>query len=309
MLASRILGVAAVCQRDPHNWFVHALAVVPEWQRKGIGSALFLAVEQELMQQGAKALSIYVQTSDYAQPYFDGIQQFYESFKFRPCLSLQQANPLKTSILMVKEFPVSSESRQFTDRRLVIASHNPGKAREIGELLAPFAVEAISAAALHLPEPEETGTTFIANAELKARAAAAASGLPALADDSGLVVPALDGAPGTFSARWAGPGKDFASAMRRVEDELRARGATDRRAHFIAALSLCWPDGHCESFEGRVDGMLTWPARGNKGFGYDPIFVPDGRRRTFGEMEPAAKHAISHRADAFRRLTAACFAR
>lgn len=199
--------------------------------------------------------------------------------------------------------------RRYTERQLIIASHNPGKAREIAELLAPFGIEVISAAALNLPEPEETGTTFIANAELKARAAATAAALPALADDSGLVVEALGGAPGIFSARWAGPGKDFAIAMKRVEDELQAQATANRRAHFIAALALCWPDGHCESFEGRVDGALVWPPRGGKGFGYDPIFVPDGHRQTFGEMEPAAKHAISHRADAFRQLTAACFAR
>lgn len=198
--------------------------------------------------------------------------------------------------------------RRFAERHLVIASHNAGKVREIAELLAPFGVEVIAAATLKLPEPEETGMTFLANAELKARAAAAAA-LPALADDSGLVVEALAGAPGIFSARWAGPTKDFAIAMKRVEDELQAKSQADRRAHFIAALALCWPDGHCESFEGRVDGTLVWPPRGDKGFGYDPIFVPDGYSRTFGEMEPAAKHAISHRADAFRQLTAACFSR
>jgi XTP/dITP diphosphohydrolase len=199
--------------------------------------------------------------------------------------------------------------RRFTEAGLVVASHNPGKTREISDLLAPFGIEVISAAALALPEPEETGPTFRANAELKARAAAAASGLPALADDSGLAVDALDGAPGIFSARWAGPGKDFAIAMARVERELRARGTAERRAHFTAALALCWPDGHCESFEGRVDGTLAWPPRGERGFGYDPIFVPDGCRETFGEMDPAEKHAISHRAHAFRKLTAACFRR
>ena len=199
--------------------------------------------------------------------------------------------------------------RRFTERQLVIASHNAGKAREIAELLVPFEVGVISAAALNLPEPEETGTTFVANAELKARAAAAAAALPALADDSGLVVEALDGAPGIFSARWAGPTKDFAIAMKRVEDALQAKGSADRRAHFICALALCRPDGHSETFEGRVDGTLVWPPRGEKGFGYDPIFMPNGYSQTFGEMEPPAKHAISHRADAFRQLTAACFAR
>ena len=199
-------------------------------------------------------------------------------------------------------------SRTFTAPRLVIASHNPGKVREIAELLSPFGVEVVSAAGLNLPEPEETATTFVGNAELKARAAAAASDLPALADDSGLVVHALDGAPGIYSARWAGPTKDFAIAMARVQRELEAAKAADRAAHFVAALALCWPDGHCETFEGRVGGRLVWPPRGDKGFGYDPMFVPDGHAVTFGEMEPAAKHAISHRADAFRKLTAACFA-
>jgi XTP/dITP diphosphohydrolase len=203
----------------------------------------------------------------------------------------------------------SNTHRRFAGPRLVIASHNAGKAREIAELLAPFGVEVISAAALDLPEPEETATTFVGNAELKARAAAAAAGLPALADDSGLVVHALDGAPGIYSARWAGPSKDFSIAMTRVQRELEAKNTADRRAHFIAALSLCWPDSHCESFEGRVDGRLVWPPRGGKGFGYDPMFVPDCHAITFGEMEPAAKHAISHRADAFRKLTAACFTR
>ncbi len=199
--------------------------------------------------------------------------------------------------------------RKFDASCLVIASHNPGKAREIAELLAPYGVEVISAAALNLPEPEETATTFIGNAELKARAAATRSGLPALADDSGLVVRALDGAPGIHSARWAGPTKDFSIAMARVQRELQARNAADRGAHFVAALSLCWPDDRCESFEGRVEGTLVWPPRGDKGFGYDPMFVPNGHDVTFGEMEPAEKHAISHRADAFRKLTAACFAR
>ncbi|HTO81624.1 MAG TPA: RdgB/HAM1 family non-canonical purine NTP pyrophosphatase [Methylomirabilota bacterium] len=198
--------------------------------------------------------------------------------------------------------------RRFTDRQLVIASHNAGKAREIAELLAPYGIEVISAAALDLPEPEETGATFGANAELKARAAATRARLPALADDSGLVVEALDGVPGIYSARWAGPTRDFRIAMARVERELQDKKTTNRRAHFVAVLSLCWPDGHCESFEGRVDGTLVWPPRGDKGFGYDPIFIANGQAVTFGELDPAMKHAISHRADAFRKLTAACFA-
>lgn len=196
-------------------------------------------------------------------------------------------------------------ARKFTLPRLVIASHNPGKVREIAALLDPFGTDVVSAGALGLAEPEETGDSFAANAELKARAAAEASGLPALADDSGLVVPALDGAPGIYSARWAGPDGDFDAAMAQVMERLGPDG--DRSAHFACTLSLCWPDGHCESFEGRVAGTLAWPARGVLGFGYDPMFVPHGRDETFGEMNPAAKHRISHRADAFRKLIAACF--
>lgn len=195
--------------------------------------------------------------------------------------------------------------RRFTGGRLVIASHNQGKVREIADLLAPFGAEVVSAGELGLDEPEETGLTFVANAELKARAAAEASGHPALSDDSGLVVPALGGAPGIHSARWGGEGRDFGLAMRRVEEALT--GKTDRRAHFVCALSLCWPDGECATFEGIVHGTLVWPPRGERGFGYDPIFVADGHTLTFGEMEPDAKHAISHRADTFRKLIASCF--
>ena len=198
-------------------------------------------------------------------------------------------------------------TRRWSGGRLVIASHNPGKVREIAELLGPYGVEAVSAGDLELPEPEETGTSFVENAELKARAAATGSGLPALADDSGLAVAALDGAPGIYSARWAGPGKDFSIAMERVEDELSARGTDDRRAAFVCALTLAWPDGEMRTFEGRIDGHLVWPPRGTRGFGYDPMFVPEGHETTFGEMEPASKHAISHRARAFAKLVAAVF--
>jgi len=203
-------------------------------------------------------------------------------------------------------------ARTFKDAKLVIASHNPGKVREIADLLAPFGVDVVSAAALGLPEPVEDGDSFTANAAIKAHAAAAASGLPALADDSGLVVDALGGAPGIHSARWAGPGKDFAAAMAEVEAGLDGKtgpnGKVDRRAHFACVLALAWPDGHLEAFAGRVDGTLVWPPRGDKGFGYDPMFVADGHDITFGEMDPAEKHTISHRADAFAKLVAACFA-
>ncbi len=198
--------------------------------------------------------------------------------------------------------------RRVSEDKLVIASHNPGKVREIGELLAPYGLSVLSAAELDLPEPEETEDSFIGNAELKARAAAKASGLLALADDSGFAVDALGGAPGIYSARWAGPGKDFKPAMQRVLDELAASGDSQRRAAFICALTLAWPDGHCESFEGRVKGQVATEMRGQHGFGYDPVFQPDGFTQTFGEMEPAAKQAMNHRALAFEQLIAACFA-
>jgi len=198
-------------------------------------------------------------------------------------------------------------ARRFTEPKLVIASHNAGKVREIADLVAPFGVTVVSAAELGLPEPEETGATFRENAELKARASAEASGLPALADDSGLAVHALGGEPGIHSARWAetGNGRDFRAAMAKVETALR--GKADRTAHFVCVLALAWPDGHVESFEGRADGALVWPPRGGHGFGYDPIFRPDGHDITFGEMAPAAKGPLTHRADAFAKLVAACF--
>lgn len=186
--------------------------------------------------------------------------------------------------------------------RLVIASHNEGKVREIAELFAPFAIETVSAASLGLGEPEETGQSFAENAALKAIAAAKASGMPALADDSGLEVHALAGDPGIHSARWAGEAKDFDKAMQRLKSELEAVGAAEPRANFTCALAVATPDGAVRVFEGQVFGTLVWPPRGTRGFGYDPIFVPDGYTETFGEMESWRKHAISHRARAFEKL-------
>ena len=200
--------------------------------------------------------------------------------------------------------------------RLVIATHNPGKLAEMRELLAPHGVEAVSAGELSLSEPEETGETFQANARLKAVAAANAARLPSFADDSGIVVDALGGAPGIFSARWAGPTKDFSVAMARIERLLQERGATapeQRKAHFVSALCVAWPDGHLEEVEARTDGTLVWPPRGSNGFGYDPMFLPDGFDRTFGEMTSIEKHGLpplglglSHRARAFVKLAEIC---
>lgn len=198
--------------------------------------------------------------------------------------------------------------RRLASGRLVLATHNPGKVREIGALLQPFGMDVVAAGDLGLPEPDETGATFAANAELKALAAATATGLPALADDSGMCVEALGGAPGIYSARWAGPAKDFDAAMARVQAERTAGGAgASDKAYFVCALSLAWPDGHVETFEGRIDGALTWPPRGDRGFGYDAMFVAEGMTETFGEIEPAAKYAISHRARAWAQLVATCF--
>jgi len=237
--------------------------------------------------------------------------------------------------------PPSSALRRPITGRLVIATHNPGKLAEMRELLAPYRIEAISAGEMGLSEPDETGETFRDNARLKAEAAAKAAGLPAFADDSGLVVDELDGAPGIHSARWAGPNRDFALAMEKIEEKLRERGAITperRKAHFISALCVAWPDGHVEEFEGRVDGILVWPPRGPRVFGYDQMFLPDGYERTFGEMSGEEKHGLpparnqaewtpvsrpncapnekagegeglSHRARAFLKLAEACLAR
>jgi XTP/dITP diphosphohydrolase len=188
--------------------------------------------------------------------------------------------------------------------KLVLASHNPGKLTELADLLRPYDVTVISAGTLGLPEPEETAPDFVGNARIKAFAAAQASSLPALADDSGFCVAALAGAPGIYSARWAGPEKDFSSAMARVHHEMA--DAADRRAWFIAALCVAWPDGHAETFVGRVDGAAIWPPRGEKGFGYDPMFIPNGQTVTFGELDAADKHTVSHRARAFAQFVAAC---
>ncbi|SEC83480.1 XTP/dITP diphosphohydrolase [Rhizobiales bacterium GAS188] len=227
---------------------------------------------------------------------------------------------LDTKDLDTKDLDAKPEHRPLRGR-VVIATHNPGKLAEMRELLAPFGIEAVSAGELGLPVPAETGHMFCENAAIKAHAAAKATGLPAISDDSGVCVDALDGAPGLFSADWA-VNKDFRPAMERVEYELRRRGACAserRRAHFVSALVIAWPDGHEELFEGRVHGEIVWPPRGDQGFGYDPMFQPEGHRRSFGEMPAEEKHgidwttehdgALSHRARAFRKLAQACLSR
>jgi XTP/dITP diphosphohydrolase len=213
----------------------------------------------------------------------------------------------------------SKTAHRRIEGRLVIATHNPGKLREMRELLAPYGIDAVAAADLGLGEPEETGASFRENAHIKATAATKAAGLPAFADDSGLAVDALAGAPGIHSARWAGASKDFGRAMQMVEEKLKARGALQwgtRTAHFVSALCIAWPDGHVEEFEARVDGTLVWPPRGDLGFGYDPMFLPEGHDRTFGEMTSEEKNGLpprglglSHRARAFLKLAEVCLER
>lgn len=198
-------------------------------------------------------------------------------------------------------------ARQLLEPKIVIASHNEGKVSEIRDLLIPFGISIISSHDAELPEPEETGVSFIENAELKAKIAAQLSGLPAIADDSGLSVSALGGAPGIYSARWAGKDKNFDKAMNRIADALLMSGCYDKKAFFHCALCLSWPDGESESVEGILPGQIVWPARGNRGFGYDPLFVPDGYTETFGEMDPIKKHAISHRSIAYKKLIKKCF--
>ena len=201
-------------------------------------------------------------------------------------------------------------TRKLAPGRLIVASHNAGKVREIGELLRPYGIETVSAGELGLPEPAETETTFAGNARIKAHAAAKAANLPALSDDSGIEVDALDGAPGVYTADWADTpqGRDFPMAMKKVWDLLEAKNAPNpRSARFRCTLCLAWPDGHDEIFDGRVEGAVSWPMRGDLGFGFDPIFTPDGYDQTFGEMDPAKKHEMSHRADAFAKLVRGCF--
>lgn len=200
--------------------------------------------------------------------------------------------------------------RKFDGDQLILASHNAGKIREIGALLAPFGVDVTSVATLGLEEPEETEDTFAGNARIKAHFAAKSAGLPALSDDSGIMVDALDGAPGVYTADWAETpsGRDFPMAMEKVWRLLEEKSAPEpRRAAFVCTLCLAWPDGHDELFEGRVDGRIVWPMRGENGFGFDPVFLPDGETQTFGEMDPARKHGMSHRSRAFEQLVAGCF--
>jgi XTP/dITP diphosphohydrolase len=303
------LGFITLKLHGAHAIELHCMGILSDHHRHGIGRRLLRAAEAQALSRGIEFLSVKTLAPEARSLPYERTRAFYRAMGFRELETFPTLwSKEDPCLLMVKALHMA---RRFEGKTLLVASHNEGKVREIAELLRPFGVEPVSAGSLGLPEPEETEKTFRGNAELKARASAVAAKLPALADDSGLAVDALDGAPGIYSARWAGETRDFKRAMEKVEQELVARGAVtekDRRARFVCALSLCWPDGHCETFEGKVEGSLAFPPRGLRGFGYDPIFLPDGRTLTFGEMDPAEKHAISHRADAFRQLVAACFA-
>jgi XTP/dITP diphosphohydrolase len=279
---------------------IDELVVAEESRGRGVGRALLDEIKDWAQAQACDGIELNVYASNEKAVEFYRREGFFH-LRNRMRFRLDPPNPGKHRPL---------------EGRIVIATHNPGKLNEMRELLAPFGINAVSAAELGLREPEESGASFGANARIKAQAAAAASGLPAFADDSGLSVDALGGEPGIHSARWAGPNKDFGAAMQTVESLLRERGAFDpgrRTAHFVSALCVAWPDGHVEEFEARVDGTLVWPPRGTRGFGYDPMFLPVGHSRTFGEMPSDEKHGLpphgaglSHRARAFLKLAQAC---
>jgi XTP/dITP diphosphohydrolase len=279
---------------------VDEVVVAVESRGRGVGKALLDEIKSWAREQACDGVELNVYASNEEAVAFyrrEGFFHFRNRMRFRVD-------------------PPSPGTHRPLEGRLVIATHNPGKLDEMRELLAPYGIKAVPAAELGLREPEETGASFRANARIKAQAAAAASGLPAFADDSGLSVDALGGEPGIHSARWAGPNKDFGAAMQTIETLLRERGALEpcrRRAHFVSALCVAWADGHVEEFEARVDGTLVWPPRGTQGFGYDPMFLPDGHSRTFGEMPSEEKHGLpprgaglSHRARAFLKLAQAC---
>ncbi|HEY1385014.1 MAG TPA: RdgB/HAM1 family non-canonical purine NTP pyrophosphatase [Dongiaceae bacterium] len=301
------LGFASVQQPFPATAELHLIAVRPAHHRAGVGARLLAEIEVHLKDTATRLLTVKTLAPSAGDRSYGRTHRFYAAQGFVPLEVFPTLwNEENPCLLMAKTLRTP---RHFDGRKLVIASHNKGKLREMVELMAPFGIAVVLAGDLGLPEPDETEDSYIGNARLKALAAARASGLPALADDSGLSVDALGGAPGIYSARWADKGsdgaRDFNIGMDRVLRELASH--TNRRGCFVSALALCWPDGHCELFEGWVEGDIIHEKRGTRGFGYDPIFRPLGYDITFGEMDPGHKQEISHRAEAFRQLMAACF--
>jgi len=308
-LGGAAVGIATLRQHFPATAELHLIAVKPVHHRAGIGARLIRAIEDHLRGTATRTLTVKTLAPSAGDLAYARTHRFYAAQGFLPLEvfpTLWDAeNPC---LLMAKTL---SLPRRFGGHELIIASHNKGKLKEMVALMAPFGIAVKLAGDLGLPEPEETEDSYIGNAKLKAVAAAIASGIPALSDDSGLSVDALGGAPGIYSARWADKGadgeRDFNIGMDRVLRELSTHA--NRAARFVSALALCWPDGHCELFQGEVAGEIIHEKRGNRGFGYDPIFKPVGYDITFGEMDPAEKHEVSHRAESFRQLMAACFAR
>ena len=304
---SEIAGFATVQQHFPVTAELHLIALRAEHHRAGLGERLLAEIEAHLRKKATRILTVKTLAPSVGDRPYARTHRFYAAQGFVPLEVFPTLwNEENPCLLMAKTLRTP---RHFDGRKLVIASHNKGKLKEMVELMAPFGVEVVLASDLRLPEPEETEDSYIGNAKLKALAAAQASGLPALADDSGLSVDALGGAPGIYSARWADKGpdgaRDFNIGMDRVLRELAAHN--NRRGRFVSALALAWPDGHCELFEAWVEGEIIHEQRGARGFGYDPIFRPLGYDITFGEMDPDHKREISHRAEAFRQLMAACF--
>ena len=305
---NRAIGFTTLRQHFPASAELHLIAVHPAHQRIGIGARLIATIAAHLRGTATRHLTVKTLAPEAGDLAYARTHRFYAAQGFLPLEVFPTLwNTDDPCLLLTKTLSVP---RRFTEKKLVIASHNKGKLREMVALMAPFGIEIVSAGDLDLPEPDETEDSYIGNARLKAVAAATASGLPALADDSGLSVDALGGAPGIYSARWADKGadgeRDFDIGMDRVLRELKPH--VDRRARFVSALALAWPDGHCELFQGEVAGEIIHEKRGSRGFGYDPIFRPAGYDITFGEMDPDEKHEISHRAESFRQLMAACFA-
>jgi XTP/dITP diphosphohydrolase len=304
---AQAVGFATLRQHFPATAELDVLAVHPAHHRRGVGAQLIAALETYLRTTATRNLTAKTLAPEAGDLNYARTRRFYAAQGFLPVETFPTLwNRENPCLLLSKTLSIP---RHFTGNKLVIASHNKGKLKEMVALMAPFGIEVVLASDLGLPEPDETEVSYIGNARLKAVAAATASGLPALADDSGLSVEALGGAPGIYSARWAdknGNGeRDFNLAMDRVLGKLSPDG--NRRARFVSALALCWPDGHCELFEGWIDGEIMHEKRGKRGFGYDPIFRPFGYDVTFGEMDPAHKQEISHRAESFRQLMAACF--
>jgi XTP/dITP diphosphohydrolase len=308
---AEIAGLATVQQHFPVAAELHLIAIRAEHHREGLGEHLLREIEAHLKRKATRILTVKTLSPSAGDRQYAQTHRFYATQGFVPLEVFPTLwNEDNPCLLMAK---VLRTPRRFTGKKLVIASHNKGKLKEMVELMAPLGIEVVLAGDLGLPEPDETEDSYIGNAKLKAVAAAKASGLPALADDSGLSVEALGGSPGIYSARWADKGapgttggeRDFNIGMDRVLRELACHD--NRRGRFVSALALCWPDGHCELFEAWVEGEILEEKRGSRGFGYDPIFRPLGYTETFGEMDPAQKKEISHRAESFRQLLAACF--